>query len=131
MACCKGTATYFHCYPDPCGSPGGCCCQGNNCSAGCSSSSLCGVGACCTCNSGNWGYAYNPTKFCFTPSCGDYSYFTNAANCSTYYMARRVDTLPSGSAIVDLTPALFTQFAPLSDGIIPNMRVLNNTNECC
>lgn len=128
MTCCKGNATWFCCYPDECGCDA-CCCQGNNCSANCHSSSYCGVGACCTCNSGNWGFAWKYSGYCgMSPSCGTNYYFTTT--CGPYFVAPRVDTGPSSSAIVDLTKALFLQFAPLSQGVITNMSVSNNAT-CC
>lgn len=128
MACCKGSATWFCCYPDPCGCDA-CCCQGNDCSKPCGSSSYCGVGACCICNSGQWGFAWKYAGYCgMSPSCGSYLNFTK--DCSGYYLAKRVDTGPSSSAMVDLTKALFLRFAPLSQGVITNMRV-STDGTCC
>lgn len=129
MACCHGSASWFCCYPDPCGCDN-CCCQGNNCSAECDSSNYCGVGACCTCNSGHWGFAWKYAGYCgMSPSCGTYFEFTK--NCTIYFGAPRVDTGPSSSYMVDLTKSLFMQFAPLSQGVITDMVVAETFSECC
>jgi hypothetical protein len=51
--------------------------------------------------------------------------------CTFYSMAERKDTGPCGSCVAfDLTKPLFMQFAPLSQGVISNMRATNNTS-CC
>ncbi len=133
MACCTGKATWFCCYPDPCGCDGGCC-QGNNCSAGCSSSSYMGVGACCTCNSNQWGFAWNNggALTCgITKNCGDYMHFSN--DCYLFYIGYRRDTGPAAGLgiMVDFTKALFTQFAPLSQGVINGMKAESGTPPCC
>ncbi len=128
MSCCKGSATWFCCYNDPCGCDN-CCCQGNNCSTPCGNSSYCGVGACCTCHSYEWGFAWKYAGYCgMSPSCGTVYMFSK--DCNIYYTAARVDTGPSSSATVDLTKSLFLKFAPLSQGVITNMVVTNNCG-CC
>jgi hypothetical protein len=135
VPCCKGKASWFCCYPDPCGCDGGCC-QGNNCSAGCSSSSKEGLGACCTCNSGNWGFAWRTTSFsCGVPcglthSCGDRPYFSK--NCTVWNPAHKVDTGPACGLgrMTDFTKSLFMQFAPLSAGVVSNIR-MSGTIDCC
>lgn len=136
--CCKGTVSWFCCYPDSCGCDG-CCCQGNDCSAGCSSTSTCGVGACCTCNSGNWGYAWPCCGCCeggagyaWCPSCGHDLCFST--DCFGYYEASRVDTGPATNLgrIADFTKSMFQNFAPLSQGLIYNMRAVGCTDlPCC
>lgn len=130
MACCKGNATWFCCYDDPCGCDA-CCCQGSNCSTPCGESSYCGVGACCTCHTYEWGYAWKYAGYCgMSPSCGDFLYFTNQCPNPSWYATSRRDTGPSSSAMVDLTKSFFLQFAPLSQGVIPNMVATNNVT-CC
>jgi hypothetical protein len=136
--CCSGTVSWFCCYPQTCTTCHNlgdtCCCQGSNCSGGCSSSSYCGVGGCCTCNSNNWGFAWensgNPTCG-ITFNCGDAAYF--GVNSGTLYSAVRYDTGPAPglNRMADLTPALFTKFAPLSQGLISGMRVLKGACAWC
>lgn len=133
MACCKGSASWFCCYPDSCGCDG-CCCQGGNCSGGCSSSSTCGQGACCTCDSNQWGFAWwnGGAYTCgITKNCNDYMHFTK--DCYLVYIGWRRDTGPAQGLgrMVDFTKALFTQFAPLSQGIITNMKALTGSSSCC
>lgn len=145
--CTTATVSWFSCYPSPCGSDG-CCCQGTNCSAGCSSSSTCGQGACCTCNDNSWGFAYagpggedccsgsgNLGCVCSNPaqSCGAHMYFSaGSKRCSSYLQAVEVDHGPAcglGRA-ADLTKSLFMQFAPLSTGLLYNSIVGTKTG-CC
>lgn len=149
MSWCCGTATvsWFSCYPSPCGSDG-CCCNWIHCSEGCSSHTVCGQGACCTCNNENWGFAYagpgggdccggsgNLGCVCSHPavSCGQELIITaGSKRCNTYYGAKRVDSGPAcglGRA-ADLTTALFMNFAPLSQGLISNS-VIATTSTCC
>ena len=129
MTCCNGSATWECVYPDPCSC--GCpCCQGSNCSAQCNSTNICGVGGCCTCSSGSWMFAWkiNPPACNWTINCGGHVWFSN--DCNNWYGADRCDThQQSASSIADLTKALFLQFAPLSQGVISNMRVSNTG--CC
>lgn len=134
MACCKGTATWFCCYPDACGCDN-CCCSGSNCANGCNATGTCGKGACCTCNSGSQGYAwYNGGSLScgISISCGSTAWsFSN--NCSTYFTSiPRVDTGPAPSTghMVDFTKQAFTYWAPLSQGTISNMRITDNVG-CC
>jgi hypothetical protein len=91
MTCCSGNLTWECCYPDTCGCDG-CCCQGSNCSASCGSSFYCGVGACCTCNSSSWGYAWkvSPCVCDLCPSCGTALCFSNSG--FDVYQATRRDT---------------------------------------
>jgi hypothetical protein len=134
MSCCKGIATWFCCYPDACGCDG-CCCAGSNCSGGCSSSSKCGQGACCTCNSGSLGYAWDNggSRSCgISINCGSKAW--NLTNDCVSYAGGvpKVDSGPAPSTghMIDFTKALFTTYAPLSQGTIPNMRIVNNLG-CC
>lgn len=64
-------------------------------------------------------------------NCGDYGTFTD--DCTFYCRAPRVDTgrCSSCSAMVDRTRALFTQFAPLSQGVIQNMRAMPGNQAVC
>lgn len=155
--CCQGTATWECCYPDTCGcdcgacqDPGSCSnclcfpnsdVHGNPCSGTPKCPGPCGhtpsvmtVAGCCTCNSGNWGYAWPCCNCChgagagLCPSCGAYLYFT--LDCFTYYQAPRVDTGPSTTRLCDFTKALFMQFAPLSQGTISNMKACPSVNNC-
>lgn len=119
---CQGNATWFSCYPDPCGSDG-CCCNGTDYQLPCNSNLPCGTGSCHTCNSGRWGFAWRYSGYCgLSANCGDYLCFSPVGS-SVWYRARRVDTGPSSSAKVDFTRALFLEYAPLNDGVIPNMRI--------
>lgn len=137
MACCKGKATWFCCNPDNCGCDGGCC-QGSCCSCGCSSSSKMGVGACCTCNSGNWMFAWRTTRFsCGVPcgisyGCGARVYFNHDSTCTVWAPATKADVGPACSTghMVDFTKSLFLQFAPLSAGVLSNVRADPNFG-CC
>jgi hypothetical protein len=127
MTCCSGPVTWECCYPDPCGCDL-CCCQGSNCSGGCSSSSYCGIGGCCTCNSNGWGFAWKPgcpgdCGLC--PGCGGYLFF-NAAGLD-FYQGVRVDSHNEAAiSRADLTKALFMQMAPLSQGIIYGVLMIDN-----
>lgn len=137
MACCKGSATWFCCYPNTCGCDA-CCCSGSNCANGCGATGTCGKGACCTCNSADWGYAWRTTSFsCGVPcgmslGCGAEAYFPNAA-CDIWRLGRRVDSGPACATgnMVDLTRSFFMEFAPLSQGVISNQRVITGTSDCC
>jgi hypothetical protein len=137
VSCCKGSVSWECCYPDTCSCCAGCvscsCCNGSNCQNGCASSSTCGKGGCCTCNSGSWGFAWKQSPNCacsWCMSCGSTPWFS--ANCSTWLQAARVDTHNAGSGtMADLTKSLFMQFAPLSQGIISNMRVVSSAGLCC
>jgi len=135
MARFVGDASWFCCYPDSCGCDA-CCCQGSNCSGGCSSSSQCGVGACCTCNSGNWGYAWknnctgccNASLYGFLP-CGATAWIGNPAG-TVWNQAAHVDTGPSTCVMVDMTSSLFVQYAPLSQGIVSNVIFCTDAPAC-
>ncbi len=132
MACCNSTVTWECCNPDVC-TCDGCCCQNTNCQQPCSDlNPTCGFGACCTCNTNSWGFAWKtscPCSICV--SCGGFLYFNQTANpCNLLWLAARVDTHnPAAASIADFTKAFFTQFAPLSQGVI-NMRVSNDAT-CC
>lgn len=153
MACCHGTATYFCCYPDPCGCDCGNCQDPGSCSnctchpSGCNQPPACpgscghtpsimSVAGCCTCNSGQWGYAWPCCNCChgsaqsgnLCPNCGDQLGFST--DCNLYRYADRVDTGPSSGYMVDFTKALFMTYAPLSQGTIGNMRAAND-DSCC
>jgi hypothetical protein len=110
--CCKGQATWFCTYPD----------------------GSCGTGACGTCNSGYWQYAWPAPLGCapcgIGRTCGANLWLSD--NCGTYYGASRCDTGPAcwTGHMVDLTKALFLQFAPLSQGLINNMRATTDAS-CC
>lgn len=138
MACCVRSVSWECCYPDPCDCCAWCvpcaCCNSTNCSAGCASSTICGQGACCPlCDSNDWGYAWKvqscPCGFC--PACGsNLGFNVTTGSCGTWYMGRRFDTHNENAATVaDLTKALFTQFAPLGQGIIDNMRITDDPND--
>jgi hypothetical protein len=137
MACCKGSASWFCCYPDPCGCDGGCC-QGSCCSCGCSSSNKMGVGACCTCNTNNAGFAWRTTAYsCGRPcqityNCGARVYFNHTADCIVWVPGTRVDSGPACNTgrMVDFTKSLFMNFAPLSAGVISNVKADPNFG-CC
>lgn len=139
MACCKGTASWFCCYPDTCGCDA-CCCQGSNCSGGCSSSGSCGVGACCTCNSNNWNFAWRNATCCggcggacgLNYSCGTRIYFNHDATCTVWNPGTKVDNGPACSTgrMVDFTKSLFLQFAPLSTGLLSGVRASDSLT-CC
>jgi hypothetical protein len=136
MACCRGTASYFCCNPDVCTCDQCCCANGdchNNCNFTPRSSYRCTNGACCTCNSGNTGYAwYNNSGYnCgILRSCGNPLYFST--DCFTYFLMYRVDTGPDPSLhrMVDFTKAGFLQFAKLSVGLLSNMKASTNAT-CC
>lgn len=152
MACCKGTASWFCCYPDSCGCDCGgcqdpsscsnCICFPNADSQGnvCNESPVCPAGcghtptvmtkaACCSCNSGQWGYAWPGCGACgFCPSCGDQLGFST--DCNLYRYPTRVDTGPSSGYMTDFTKALFMTWAPLSQGILTNVRATDN-DTCC
>jgi hypothetical protein len=125
MACCNGVSfTWECCYPDVCGCDT-CCCQGSDCQEpDCDSSSYCGVGACCTCNSSQAGFAWKTSCPCFCASCGSYASFS--ADGFAWYYAYRMDTHnPAASSIADLTKYRFSWLAPLSQGVITNGHVKN------
>jgi hypothetical protein len=77
------------------------------------------------------GFAWKSSCPCgMCASCGAYWYFTH--DCSTYYGAGKFDVGPCSSCVLmDFTKALFTQFAPLSQGIITNMRATSTGLPCC
>ncbi len=139
MTCCNTSVSYECCYPDECSCCAGCiacaCCGGSDCSS-CPEvpGPICGPGGCCTCDSNHWGYAWKQACPCgLCPGCGDDLYFST--NCSggggSYYVTGRVDTHnPNASTTGDLTKAFFTNFAPLSQGIITGMRISDNAT-CC
>lgn len=140
MTCCVNSVSWECCYPDPCDCCSGCiscaCCNSNNCSNPCNSSSTCGQGGCCTCDSNSWGYAWKqscsmcPSSIC--PNCGDLLFFKPTGDCGTWWAGQRFDTHNEGASTpCDLTKALFTQFAPLNQGIISNMRISNDSSDCC
>ena len=128
MTCCSGAVSWECCYPDTCGCDT-CCCQGSNCQSGCEASSYCGVGACCTCNSSGWGYAWKPNcagcDLC--PDCGDYMYFNGPNSGLNFYQGAKVDSHNQlASTRADLTKSLFMQMAPLNDGIISGVLFIDN-----
>lgn len=149
--CCPGTATWFCCYPDSCGCDCSGCQNPSSCSNPicypyrasngnvCNRSPVCGgnppvitKAACCTCNSGQWGFAWPYCGQCgMCPSCNTNSaYLLFTKGCSLYDDAPRVDTGPGSGALVDLTKALFMDFAPLSQGMITGMKVMDYAT-CC
>jgi hypothetical protein len=125
-----GSASYFCCYPDPCGCDEGCC-RGPDCSYLYCDQPTHATGACCTCNTFNWGYAWK--SFCNTCcdtnlyenlSCG-FQAWIGRADGSAWFQAPQVDHGPLTCVMVDLTKPLFAQLSPtgdLSPGIIPNIR---------
>ena len=130
---CTGSVSYFCCYPDPCGCDGSCC-QGPNCSYPNCDQSTIGPGGCCTCNSGNYGYAWPGCNLCsggsgagLCPNCGGYLAFST--NCQQYIDTNRVSTGPALylKRIADFTKPLFMQYAPLSNGIITGMHATTGT----
>jgi hypothetical protein len=133
--CCKGSATWFCCYPDNCGCDN-CCCNGTHPTQGCSSEPHCGQGSCLTCNSGNFGFAWRSDTYCGCNfSCGTYAEFSHDCNHTLNFVsAPRVDTGPCSTctSMVDFTKALFMVFAPLSQGLITFMQATaNNDLNCC
>lgn len=119
MGCCSGYASWYSCYPSPCGSDG-CCCQ-PDCNHACNAAiyPTCGPGACCTCNDNNWGYAIanGTSAVCgMSENCGDYQYFTS--DLLNWYGAPRVDTNGTPSRMSDFTKAFFSFWAPLSQGLV-------------
>lgn len=132
MAYYTGAAGWFCCYPDACGCDA-CCCRGSNCQAGCTSNK-CGRGACCACNSSSWGYAWkNHCSGCCNANlypdipCGATAGLSKDGGV-TIYRAPRVDTGPGTCRMIDLTKAMFSQFAPLSQGIITGFTAIY---PCC
>jgi hypothetical protein len=107
MATYTGKASWFCCYPDPCGCDG-CCCQGSNCSTRCSYGFAWKTGCSWCCN-------YSLYK---SVACGASGTFVYGGKSRT---GKRVDTGPSTCVMVDFTKALFTQFASLSTGIISSV----------
>lgn len=130
MATYTGSASWFCCYPDPCDCDD-CCCQGADCRTRCGQGDLCGPGGCCTCNTGQWGVAWkSDCPWCDLSENGGRPYTYVACGevigvtaGGPNYLARRVDTGPSAPPMIDLTKALFSQMAPLGQGIIPNVTV--------
>ena len=121
MACCTGQVSWFNCYPEHCPADG-CCCQGSNCSAACDASLFCGVGACCTCNQNNNGFAWvSSSASCnWTVNCGSTIWFRSESptSCGQTASGPRVDTNGNSSRLADLTPALFTALGHnLADGV--------------
>ena len=133
MARFVGDASWQCCYPDAC--PCDCCCQGGDCSAPCTGT-ICGVGACCTCNSGNWSYAWKTNcPWCCNAGlypalgCG-VQLFIGKPDGSAWFQAPRVDTGPSACPMIDLSKPLFLQFAPLSQGIVQNVIACTDAPAC-
>ena len=126
MACCKGTVSWFCCYPNTCGCDA-CCCSGSNCSNPCNATGTCGKGGCCNCNSANWGYAWwnGGAYVCgLTASCGSWMGFQRNTACNQgLWQAQRFDTGPSQNLgrMSDFTRSLFMQFAGLDKGLISGM----------
>lgn len=125
-----GDATWFCCYPDPCGCDLGCC-RGADCSyPGCDQTTQ-ATGACCSCNSGSWGYAWKSycngccnTNLYENLPCGQTMFIGNPSG-SFFCQAPRVDQGPLACAMIDLTKSLFVQYAPLDQGRVFN--VIANT----
>ncbi len=124
-----GNATWFCCYPDPCGCDSGCC-QGSNCNyAGCDQPQQ-STAACCTCNSNSFGIAWKTN----CPTCCNANNYVDIA-CGTWIDiwlspdgssqlgVQRVDQGPNTCAMIDYTKALFSYFAPLTQGVIYNVTV--------
>lgn len=138
MACCGGTVSWYHCYPEPCPSSDACCCDypcygcvsggqccgscgGIPCTKGCNGvcSSTCGKGACCTCNQDQLGFAWvKSSGSCnLAVGCGGAVWFASE-NCSFTAGATRRDTNGTSSRLADLSPALFEALGHnLNDGI--------------
>ena len=135
MACCGGTVTWYHCYPETCPSSDFCCCdfqcQGccqNNtcggaqwtgpCNAPCTST--CGQGACCTCNQTQLGFAFPANGSfgnCTGIGCGSVLWFADA-NCAHTAAGTRRDTNGTPSNLADLSPALFEALGhQLTEGV--------------
>ena len=150
MSWCCGTAivSWFSCYPSPCGSDG-CCCNWIKCSENCSSHTVCGQGACCTCDNNNGGFAYagprgqdccggsgNLGCVCShgAVDCGNVLWFSGSSTrCQVWNKAVEVDHGPAcglGRA-ADLTKSLFMQMAPLSQGVIYNTVLSPTCCACC
>lgn len=131
MACCQSTATWECCYPDVC-SCDTCCCQEVSCGVCNDANPRCGTGACCTCNSNEWGYAWKDSFPCgLTAFCGDFLYFNKPSQaCNLLWSTTRKDTHnPAASSIADFTKSFFTEFAPLAQGVV-SIRVSNDAT-CC
>jgi hypothetical protein len=133
MACCVSSVTWECCNPDPCNCDT-CCCQDVNCQQQCNDlNSTCGFGACCTCDTNNWGFAWKTACPCgICPGCGVFLYFNlQSQSCTSLWASPRVDTHKADAAsIADFTKPFFMQFAPLSQGVISGMRV-SDDGTCC
>jgi hypothetical protein len=134
MACCRKSVDWECCYPDPCSCCSGCtgcvcayCTQPGSCGGDC------GKGACGLCHSNYVGYAWKQSCPCgMCPGCNGVLDFQWNSQCSTYLLANRFDTQNPNSVVVsDFTKAMFTFFAPLSQGVISNMQISNDCCPCC
>lgn len=142
MACCEANVDWECVYPNPC--PCGptytpCVCQycsdPNNCSL---NSSICGKGACGTCDSSSWQFAWKTSPCPSSPcpgcvSCGGIIYFgKTGTGCQVLITAHRCDTENQGSPyLTDLTKAAFMQLAQLSAGHTTAVVTDNGGGPCC
>jgi len=135
MACCAGTVSWYYCYPEPCPSPDGCCCD-SDCSGICNATPLCGKGACCTCNQNESGFAWvSSAASCFwSVACGQRLWFrsTSPDPCGTQASGTRRDTNGTPTRLADLSPALFTALGhdPLREGIFDAIVSDVGFNQC-
>lgn len=118
MACCAGTVSWYHCYPEPCPSSDGCCCD-SDCSGVCNRTTLCGKGACCTCNQNESGFAWvTSSASCnWAVACGQRIWFRSEepSSCGATSSGTRRDTNGTASRLADLSPYLFTALGHNTD----------------
>lgn len=138
MACCAGTVSWYHCYPEACPSSDHCCCDypcGGCCNGACAGSvqgtkpcngpctATCGKGSCCTCNQNESGFAWvSSAASCFwNIACGQRLWFRSAAPdpCGIQASGTRRDYNGTSTRLADLSPALFAALGhdPLREGI--------------
>src|SRR5947209_19840316 len=117
----QGYASWFCCYPDPCGCDSGCC-QGSDCTHPLCDQTTHGTGACCTCNGNFLHFAWKyGCGFCsctnFEPPlepipCGNTAWVgrQNGTNPPPFwFQGTRVDLGPLACLpIIDLTQPFFT-----------------------
>lgn len=143
MACCGGQVSWYHCYPEPCPSNDGCCCD-DPC-AGCTTCGTCpcsgctpkcGRGKCCTCNQEEFGFAWvsSPASCNLEISCGQQIWFTSESPipCGTCVSGTRRDYNGNSMRLADLSPALFTALGhdPLREGVFDAIASTTSCTGC-